>query len=256
MLSQEGKAKLQAVQYERKIIQAQVTEYVEQRLHELNECWENRIAQKVQKQMDTFAVALQKYEGLFAADASPSTRMASTPTTPCMNNCVSLPDTVDTLPPTNMVAPEQQEDHLEQDLLMQQATEDGIRQQLVVIEQRLKATVKTEFAAPPLLDLPQYEARVAAMLSARSSRNASQVSTPRTCLQFSPQRRISPEQRQQQLQQLRQKALHPQPVVRQASSIKREALPAADWRQTRLRRDGSSSSCSKRHPRHSRSRIS
>jgi len=223
MLSEEGTAKLQAVYEETNVMQAKVTRYVEQRLREHDQLWENRIAQEVRKQLSVWSVALQKQEGPFAADALPSALLTSqgrsSETIPCMNRSKSLPCTPAALPPNN-VASEQQEDPPEQDLVMQQAV------QLVATEQRLEAIEQRLEAA-----------------AAKASINASHVGTLRLCSQFSPKCHTSPEQRKQQMQQLPQKALQSHLGVRGASGITREALPAPDRQQSRHRQDGR---CSKR----------
>lgn len=181
---QEGQARLQAVHGKTKVMQAQVTKYVEQRLRDHNEDLENRIAQEVRKQMDVFMA--------FAAQAPPSTLLASqsqhVETMPRMNSCV--PGPVVALSRSNSVLSEQQEDHLDQDLLVQQPTDDSIRQQLVAIEQRLEAAITTaELAAPSLLDMSRCEASVAALLVSRSAGNASRFRTIRTCSGSSPRHR-------------------------------------------------------------------
>jgi len=271
-MSEQNKAKLQAVHDETKTMQARITEYVEQRLREHDELWENRIAQEVRKQVDNLSVAVQKQEGPFAADALPSTLLASqgqsietTPrmhscsslpgilaalpstlfpfrgqsieTTPGMHSCSSLPGILAALPPTNTVASEQQKDHLEQDLVMQQAM------QLVATEQQLEAIEKRLVAAAAKTE---REARFTSLVSSSwSSVDTLQVSGLSTCSQFSPECRTSPEQWKQQLQQPQQKAFQSHLSVSGASSITSEPLPTPDWQQTRHRVDGN---CSKRYP--------
>jgi len=116
-----------------------------------------------------------------------------------MNNCKSLPGDLAALPPTNTVASQQHEDHFEKkcqekDLLLHEAKDDEIHQQLVAIGQRLDAAVATaELAAPALLDLSRCEASVTALLSARSSPNALQLRALRSSPRFAPQRRALPE---------------------------------------------------------------
>mmetsp|Transcript_81738 Transcript_81738/g.157870 ORF Transcript_81738/g.157870 Transcript_81738/m.157870 type:complete len:396 (-) Transcript_81738:31-1218(-) len=183
---QEGQARLQAVHGKTKIMQVQVTEYVEQRLREHSELWENRIAQEVRQQVGGLAVALQKQERHVEGYAMPSASLASqAEKMQRMNGCSSQSGTLPAIPQTNAVASEQHEDHLEQ---------DGFRQQLVAIEQRLEAAVATaELAVPSLLDLSRCEASVSALLSTRSSGNASQVRNLLPGSPVFPQHHTSPE---------------------------------------------------------------
>lgn len=194
---QEGQARLQAVHGKTKVMQAQVTEYVEQRLREHTELWEDRIAQEVGKQLADWAAALQQQEGSCALNASaftpPASQGQNTEAIQCMNICSSMPSTLASPEAPNLAASEDQEDHSEQDLL-QQEFQDGICQQLVAIEQRLEAAVATaELAAPSLLDMSRCEASVTALLSTRTSGSASQARTLKTCSRLFPQRRTSPE---------------------------------------------------------------
>jgi len=237
---QEGQARLQAVHNKTKIMQTRVIEYVEQRLREHSERLENKIAQEVRRQLGV----------LLGENVETMSRM---------NSCSTLPSTVaGLLPSTYTVASEQQEDHLEQDLLMQKEMGDELCLPLVAIEQQIDAAAKTaELAEPALLvDLSQCEASVTAFLSARSGGDASHVSTSRKCSRIFPERSTSPEQpescvfsEQRQQQQLRQKACQSHLSVRGARSITGEALSGPDRRQRRHRADGS---CSKRHPGRSR----